>query len=58
MIGFVGLFREAWVAQVPDGEYGPEDGPRPGRERPDEPPPGDHGPDPDEPASEKSMPVE
>jgi hypothetical protein len=24
-------------------------GPRPGREPPDEPPPGDHGPDPDEP---------
>ena len=30
-------------------------GPRPGKEPPDDPPPGDHGPDPDEPLSENEL---
>ena len=40
------------IAPTPDDDeagFGRVAGPRPGREPPDEPTPGDHGPDPDEP---------
>jgi hypothetical protein len=37
------------ASQVPNDEDRPGEGPKPGREPPDEPTPGDHGPDPDEP---------
>ena len=39
------------VAQVPNDDDRPGDGPKPGREPVEDPPPGDHGPDPDEPLS-------
>ena len=40
-------------ALTDDADFGA--GPRPGKEPPDDPPPGDHGPDPDEPLGENEV---
>lgn len=59
MVGLIDLCHRTLVAQVPGDDDRPGDGqehgPRPGREPPDEPPPGDHGPDPDEPVIDETI---
>lgn len=58
MIDSTNVRHHKLVAQALDDDearFGADAGPRPGKEPPDEPTPGDHGPDPDEPLCQTEL---